>query len=374
MDSQKKHTSTKKEVGEGGSPSSDETLDRRSYLKLSAVAVGGATTTMAGVASAESTGYGAGGYGEGSYGGTDSDTSVVVSTGSPATVGKQSATLTGSLDDLGGASSADCYFQVRESGASTWATTSSQTLSSTGSYELEIGGLSSGTEYEYRAVAGASDGDTDTGSTVLFTTATDSPVAVSTQAAADIGEQLATLTGYLDDLGGASSADCYFQVRESGASSWTATGAQTLSSTGGYSSEISGLSAGTEYEYRAVVDASDGDADTGDIVSFTTVSSASAPTVDAFNVSESGSPNPHADITVGWGVTDADADLDTVVIEVFTTGGVKMESLKTNVSGSTANDTNDLKIKHGGNTTYDVTLTVTDMKGNTDSQTKTIQA
>jgi hypothetical protein len=93
---------------------------------------------------------------------------------------------------------------------------------------------------------------------------------VSTDAATDITQTAATLNGTLEDLGGASSADCRFENREAGAGSWNTTSAQTLSSNGSFSSGISGLSSDTGYEYRAVVNASDGDSATGTIVSYTT--------------------------------------------------------------------------------------------------------
>jgi len=105
-------------------------------------------------------------------GGGTGDTDPVVSTGSAAGVDTDSATLSGSLDDLGGAASADAAFEYRETGGG-WAATAPQTLSSTGSYSESVSGLSAGTDYEFRATVDASDGDTDTGSTNGFTTASD---------------------------------------------------------------------------------------------------------------------------------------------------------------------------------------------------------
>jgi hypothetical protein len=96
------------------------------------------------------------------------DSSVAVTTDPATSVDGSSATLNGSLDSLGGADSADCYFEWCESGASTWNATSVQTLSATGSFSEDLTGLSEGTEYEFRAVADASDGDSDTGATRSF--------------------------------------------------------------------------------------------------------------------------------------------------------------------------------------------------------------
>ncbi|PSQ17816.1 serine protease, partial [Halobacteriales archaeon QS_8_69_26] len=107
--------------------------------------------------------------------------SLSVATDSATNVGDTSATLNGTLSDLGGASSADVYFEYGPSGGSLSNTTSAQTLSSTGSFSADVSGLNSGTEYEYRAVADASDGTSDTGSLVTFTTGSSSSCADASQ-------------------------------------------------------------------------------------------------------------------------------------------------------------------------------------------------
>lgn len=251
---------------------SQSNLNRRSYLKLSALAVSTAAASGTGVANAESSGYSEDGYGEGGYGGTDSDSNVIVSTHSPTSVGEQTATLAGSLDDLGGTSSVDCYFEWREAGASSWNATSLQNLSSTGDFSEDIGGLSSTTDYEYRAVANSSDSDT------------------------------------------------------------------------------------------------------GSTVSFTTESGSSKPVVDTFAVSERGSPNPHAEITVDWTVSDSDGDLDRVVVDVFNADGTKVESSVSDVSGASASSSEEFTIKHGGGETYDIALRVTDETGSITTRTESVQA
>lgn len=93
---------------------------------------------------------------------------------------------------------------------------------------------------------------------------------VETDSVSGIGEDEATLNGTLNSLGGAATADCYFEYRWIEATTWTATSIQTFSLSQSYSQTVSGLSTGTDYEFRAVADASDGDNDTGLIVSFTT--------------------------------------------------------------------------------------------------------
>ena len=100
------------------------------------------------------------------------DPELAVSTNSATGVGETSATLNGSLDDLGDASSADVYFEWGTAGSGLPNTTSTQTATSTGSFSDSISGLSEGTDYEFRAVAATGD-DSDTGSIQSFTTDSD---------------------------------------------------------------------------------------------------------------------------------------------------------------------------------------------------------
>jgi len=93
-----------------------------------------------------------------------------VSTSDASGVGETSATLNGSLDSLGGADSADVYFEWGVSGGDLSNVTSAETRTSTGSFSADVSGLSADTTYDFRAVAEASDGSTDSGSTRSFTT------------------------------------------------------------------------------------------------------------------------------------------------------------------------------------------------------------
>ena len=109
-------------------------------------------------------------FGDDTDGGSGDDGSLAVSTGNATDLTQSSATLTGDLTGLGGADSAVVGFEYRETGASSWTATASQTLSSTGSFSETVTDLSTGIEYEFRAVAAASNGDTDAGSAVTFDT------------------------------------------------------------------------------------------------------------------------------------------------------------------------------------------------------------
>jgi len=409
----------------------------------------------------------------GESGGGDSssgNSSVAVSTEGVSSAGVTTATLSGNLTDLGGASSADVYVNFREAGSSSWKGSYRETVSSTGSYSIDVIELSPGTEYEFRAAVEASDGDTDTGSTAAFETfdhhlvvetaddsgilysyttsgavvggekaeignndsitknddgtytvdgetgngyaddwyfkgdvfdwsaeqhpdainddyelrldgtvvTPDEPTAdtdpqVVTDSPTSVTESEATLHGTLEDLGRASLADVSFQYREPGASSWNATAAETLSSTGTFQRTVDGLSTDTEYEYRAVASASNGDVDTGTAVAFTTSSSrSSGPSIDSYEVNESGSPNPHADITAEWSVSDSDGDLSWVLVQVIDSDGYVVDASKSNVSGSSVADVDYFKIKNVDGQTFDVQVMVEDATSNSASATKSV--
>ncbi|GAA5053099.1 hypothetical protein GCM10025751_30000 [Haladaptatus pallidirubidus] len=93
-----------------------------------------------------------------------------VSTDESSDVTASSATLNGKLTDLGGAESAECYFEYREVPTESWTATESTTLTETGEFSVDIGGLTSRRYYEVRAVADTSDGDSATGSTLTLGT------------------------------------------------------------------------------------------------------------------------------------------------------------------------------------------------------------
>jgi subtilisin len=93
---------------------------------------------------------------------------------------------------------------------------------------------------------------------------------VSTGGVSNVTDTSADLAGSLDDLGQASSVDVGFQYRASGTSDWTDTTTVTLSETGSFEQQASGLDGDTTYEYRAVAAASDGDSATGATAEFTT--------------------------------------------------------------------------------------------------------
>lgn len=211
------------------------------------------------------------------------------------------------------------------------------------------------------------------GATSSFTTV-ENAIVVSTESATSVGETAATLNGSVTDLGNASSADTYFEYRAADVSSWTSASVQTLTSTGSFSASVTGLDDGAEYEFRAAAEASDGDTDTGDLTAFTTVIAESDPVIDSFGVSEAGSPNPHAQISADWAVSDADGNLSAVTVSVSDTNGTTVRSRSTSVSGESAAGSDSFKIKHNDSDVYDVTLSVEDDSGASTSETRSVSA
>ncbi|WP_425490738.1 pectate lyase [Haloprofundus salilacus] len=127
-----------------------------------------------------------------------------VSTEPPTDVEATSATVNGDLTDMGGAESAECYFEYRKVPTESWQTASSTTLSSTGTYSAELDDLTRRRYYEVRAVAEMSDGDSTTGSAVTFGTPSrangqsgeNGPESVSQF---DLGDGFADPAPWLDD-------------------------------------------------------------------------------------------------------------------------------------------------------------------------------
>lgn len=231
----------------------------------------------------------------------------------------------------------------------------------------EAGSVTAATSSSGYGEAGYSEGEYGGSST-------ESALAVSTAAATNTTESIATLDGELTDLGGASSVDVAFEYRVSGSNTWTTTGAQSLTTTGTFSVDVDDLTSATEYEFRATASASDGDTTTGGVLSFTTETTASPPAVDQFDASESGSPNPHAEISVDWAVSDPDADLRSVGIVVRDPQGELVRSVENSVSGATASGSEAFKIKQGGGTTYDCTITVTDSQSHSTTSTESVSS
>ncbi|MHC3381343.1 Ig-like domain-containing protein [Haloarcula sp. H-GB5] len=182
----------------------------------------------------------------------------------------------------------------------------------------------------------------------------DNPLAISTVDARNVTESTATLVGDVTSLSGASDATVGFEWRPVGSNTWTADGRQTVSATGEFTTDISGLEADTDHEFRAV--ATDPDSVTGNPVGFqTSTTSNEAPTIEQFDVIDQSSTGWHQ-YQIEWAVADSDGNLDKVISTLRRNGSV-VATESTGVSGSDANYTHVLRVR--GNVD-EMTLTVND--------------
>lgn len=260
-------------------------IHRREYLQFAGlasvpfVAAGAASKT----ACADAGGYGVSGYGDSGYGanggsGGSTGSAPAVSTLAPTAVDETSATLNGSVDDLGGASAVTASFEYREVGSDQWTAAAATTLSSAGTYSAPIGPLTAGTDYEFRAVA-TTDTDRSVGSTASFSTL--APPVIKTRAATAITDDGATLVAELDALGDSAAVETAFEYRKLGAADWQRTPAVERSSPGEVTRIVADLDAGTDYEYRALATGGSTTARAETVSQFTTTADASGGDSDA---------------------------------------------------------------------------------------------
>jgi subtilisin len=92
---------------------------------------------------------------------------------------------------------------------------------------------------------------------------------VSTVSASNIENDTVDLTGEVESLGGANSADVYHEYRETGASSFTQTPKDTVSTAQQFTDTVTGLSSKTQYEFRSVAETT-GETAKGNLTTFTT--------------------------------------------------------------------------------------------------------
>jgi hypothetical protein len=88
------------------------------------------------------------------------------------------------------------------------------------------------------------------GNVVTFSTL-DRVLEMTTGDATERTNESATLSGSVDAMDGYDIVDCSIQYRETGATTWLETAAETRETTGSFSAAVDGLETETEYEYRA---------------------------------------------------------------------------------------------------------------------------
>ena len=191
----------------------------------------------------------------------------------PATlVTHNTARLNANLISMGTAASIENWFQwttdayyVSSGGKFDHSTSPHTVLTAIGTYYFDLSGLSPNTTYRFQAIS-RGDG-TDYGSKVqIFTTAG----ALTTGTATSVAATSATLNGSLNSMGTASSVNVSFQWGLTSSYS-SETAPQTMAAPGSFSFNVTGLSPGTFYHYRAKA-VGDGTAYGNDMVFITDVS------------------------------------------------------------------------------------------------------
>ena len=214
-------------------------------------------------------------------------------------------------------------------------------------------------------VFNAVESDSDDGEEDETTTET---VAVTTEAATDISDSLATLNGTLTELSGVDAVEVSFEYGKAGDSLTESTASQMLSSTGAFAETIEGLAAGTDYEFRAVATASDV-SDAGDILEFVTDDDESTddntpPTIDEWSV-RTRTTGPWFRASSTWSVSDDSGTLETVTTELLD-GSSVVDAETTAVSGSTASDEHETRTRGNADS---IRLIVTDENGLSSTET-----
>ncbi len=174
---------------------------------------------------------------------------IEVTTHGATSIGTNAATLNGFLSSLGP------YHQVEVWFEGNGISTPHQVMSAPGPFSHNVGGLQSGTQYQYRARAMTNllGGQEASGTVVDFITqhtVPQAPIDVQTSSASSVTSSTAVLYGYLSSPGPYTSVRCSFQYGTSPGFG-NNTGGQDLYGPGPFSLQISGLSPNTTYYFRA---------------------------------------------------------------------------------------------------------------------------
>ena len=158
-----------------------------------------------------------------------------------------SATLNMSYT-LGDYTSVSVQFVYKKSSNTTWTGTGWEEKTVAGIYAKEITGLSTNTQYDFKAQLKYN--STVIESSVLhFTTGKIFPT-VTTNAATDVDTSSATLNMSYT-LGDYTSVSVQFAYKKSSDTTWTETGWEEKTVAGTYGKEITGLSTNTQYDFKA---------------------------------------------------------------------------------------------------------------------------
>ncbi len=175
-----------------------------------------------------------------------------VSTAAASGVTAAAATLNGNLDALG-YTEAGVSVSFRWGTDNTYAggTTPAVPIAAPGPFSATLSsGLAQNSTYHFQAVA-SGDGLTVYGDDAIFVTAAVGAPAVTTGAESGVTLDSATLNANLDSLGTAANVTVFFQYGATAAYGST-TPEVTANATGAFSAPVTGLTANTNYHFRAV--------------------------------------------------------------------------------------------------------------------------
>ncbi len=263
-----------------------------------------------------------------------------VVTSAASGIAVNSAVLNGNLTGLGEFGSANVSFEWGTTSGALDHVTTNQTKTSTGAFSDNLTGLSSGVKYYFRAKATAN--PTVYGEELSFTTLV-IPPAVTTNSATGIGANTATLHGSLDSLGNASSVNASFVWGTTSGNLTNETTPVSKSSTSAFSANLTGLSFGTKYYFKAKATAL-GATVYGSELSFTTQSPPTVTTSSATNIGaniatlhgnlDSLGNTINASVSFVWGTTSGNLTHQTPVVSLSdpTPLSYKLEGLTDNVT------------------------------------------
>jgi len=172
---------------------------------------------------------------------------VIASVPTASSLGQTSATLNGSVTSNGGASISELGFAYGLTTAY-GATTTGVTVVQSGAFSKAISGLTCGNTYHFRAYAINSEGLVYSSDASFQTTACPGMPTITSLSSSVTGMTTATVSANVTSDGGSSITSRGFEYGTSG--TYTATSTYS-NGTGAYSVDLTGLSCGITYTYRA---------------------------------------------------------------------------------------------------------------------------
>ena len=230
-----------------GNSTAQQTLDAPGNFSFSITGLRPATTYYYRAAAFSNNGNVYGSY---STFQTTSQSPVAVYTNPASSVSANTATLNANVGAMGSARSVNVYFNYGTDNQM-GSTTLSQAVNSPGTVSFQLTNLVPGTNYIFQAVAETPDGHRIYGGQEIFTTVANSKIAVTTQPATGISSNGAILNGSLNALGNTSTVQVWFEYGTT-ADYGNSTEIQAMSTTGPFSTPVTGLAPGRNYYYRTV--------------------------------------------------------------------------------------------------------------------------